>query len=87
MQYYFVCDHTTGCEGYSFTTDGHGIFIVLEHLGACRTRKDSGEVGGGSRSDTNKSAQELIADSEGGGGGAVLKAPCPARGSNPGSSN
>ena len=32
------CDHTTGCEAYSFTTDGYGIFNVRTNLGACRTR-------------------------------------------------
>ena len=45
----FLCDHTTGCEAYSFTTDGYGIFNVHINLGACRMH----EVGSG------KSAQEL----------------------------
>ena len=31
----FLCDHTTGCEAYSFMTDGYGIFNVRTNLGAC----------------------------------------------------
>ena len=38
----FVCDHTTGCESYSFTTDGYGIFNVRTNLGTCRTRHTKG---------------------------------------------
>ena len=48
----FLCDHTTGCKAYSFTTDGYGIFNVRTNLGAYRSHE------GGSG--TNKSAQELI---------------------------
>ena len=32
-----VCDHTTGSEAYSFTTDGYRIVNVHTHLDACRT--------------------------------------------------
>ena len=46
-----LCEHTTGCETYSFTTDGYGIFNLRTNSGACRTH----EMG----SDTNKSVQEL----------------------------
>ena len=28
----FLCDHITGCEAYSFTTDGYGIFNVSTKL-------------------------------------------------------
>ena len=31
----FLCFHTTGCEAYSFTTDGNGTLNVRTHLGAC----------------------------------------------------
>ena len=48
----FSCFHSTGCEAYSFTTDGYGIFNVRKNLGACRTH------GGGSEG-TSKSAQQL----------------------------
>ena len=41
--------HTTGCEAYSFMTDGYGIFNVHTNWDACRTHE------GGSG--TNKSAQ------------------------------
>ena len=47
----FMCFRTSGCEAYSFTTDGYGIFNVRTHLGACRTHEEG--------SDTNKPAQEL----------------------------
>ena len=47
----FLCDHATGCEAYSFTTDGYGIFNAPTNLGACRTHE------GGSG--TNRSAQAL----------------------------
>ena len=47
----FLDDYTTGCEAYSFTTDGYGIFNVRKNVGACRTHE------GGSG--TKKSAQEL----------------------------
>ena len=50
------CDYTTGCEAYSFTTDGYEIFNVRTNLGACSTHE------GGS--DTNKSAQELTRGTE-----------------------
>ena len=44
--------HTTGCEVYSFTTDGCGIFNMRTHLGACCTHE------GGSG--TNKSAHQEL---------------------------
>ena len=47
----FLCDRTTGCKAYSFTTDGYGIFNSRTNLSACRTDE------GGSW--TNKHAQEL----------------------------
>ena len=47
----FLCNHATGCEAYSFMTDGYRIFNVHTHLGACLTHK--------LRSGTNKYAQEL----------------------------
>ena len=31
-----LCSCTIGCEAYSFTTDGYGIFNVCTHLGAWR---------------------------------------------------
>ena len=34
-----LCDHTTSCEAYSFTTDGYGIFNVRTILGAYHTHK------------------------------------------------
>ena len=71
----FSCFNTgTGCEAYSFTADGHGIFNVRTHLGACRTHE--GESG------TNKFAQELTLK-----GQKNCPSPCLARGSNPGSSD
>ena len=45
----FLCDHTTRCKAYSFTTDGFGIFNVWTNLGVCLTHE------GGSGA--NKSAQ------------------------------
>ena len=68
----FLCDPTTGCEAFSFTTDGYGIFNVCTNLGVCRTHK------GGSG--TNKSAQQLTRRDR-------KNSPCPTRGSNPGSSD
>ena len=35
----FLCDHTTGCEAYSFTTDGYGIFNMRTNLGAYSTHE------------------------------------------------
>ena len=35
----FVCDHTTDCGDFFFTTDGYGIFNVRKNLGACRTHE------------------------------------------------
>ena len=37
-----LCDHTNGCEAYSFTTDGYGIFIVRTHFCLCRTHERGG---------------------------------------------
>ena len=45
------CFHTTGCEPYSFTTAGYGIFNLRTNFDACRTHE------GGSG--TNKAEQEL----------------------------
>ena len=33
----FLCDHTTGCEACSSTTDGYGIFNMHTSFGACCT--------------------------------------------------
>ena len=71
----FLWFHTTNCEEYSFTTDGYEIFNMRTHLGACRTHE------GGSG--TNKSAQELIRRDR----KKTCPLPCPARGSNPESSD
>ena len=79
----FLCFHTTGCEAYSFTADGCGIFNVRMNLGACRSlRTKEGHAG------THKPAQEFDAR----GRGAEEKKPtCPStlthhcRGWNPGS--
>ena len=35
----FSCFHTTGCEAYSFTTDGYGIFNVRTNVGTYRTHE------------------------------------------------
>ena len=67
--YFFFCVQcfdTTGCDAYSFTTDGYGIFNMRKNVGACQTHE------GGSG--TNKSAQELTQFS--------CPSPCPIRGSN-----
>ena len=51
MECFQSCFHTTGCEAYSFTTDGYGIFNLRTNLGAYHTQeRESG---------TNRSAQEL----------------------------
>ena len=68
-----LCDHTTGCESYSFTIGRYGIFYVCKHVGACRTHE------GGSG--TNESAQELIRRDRN-----ICPLPCPTKGSNLGSS-
>ena len=47
----FLCDHTTGREAYSITTDGYGVFNVRTTFGACRTHEEE--------SGTNKPAQKL----------------------------
>ena len=73
--------HTTGCDAYSFTTDGYGIFNVsITDLGACRTH-EGGRGRGGGGSGTNKSAHELTRKDRN------CTSPCPAMGSNPGSSD
>ena len=46
----FSSFHNKGCDAYSFTTDGYGIFNVCINLGACRTHEEG--------SGTNKSAQK-----------------------------
>ena len=68
----FVFSYHRGCEDYSFTRDGYGIFNMLTNWDVCCTHK------GGS--DTNKSAQELTQEGQKNG-----PSPCPTRGSNPGS--
>ena len=35
----FSCFYITGCEAYTFTTDGYGIFNVRTDLGACHTHQ------------------------------------------------
>ena len=66
--------HTTGCEAYSFTTDGYGIINMRIHVGACRTHA----AGSG----TKTSAQDLTRGDRNN----TCTSPCPARGSNPGPS-
>ena len=34
-----MCDYTTGCDVYTFTTDGYGISNVRTRLGAYRTHE------------------------------------------------
>ena len=36
----FLCDYTTSCEAYSFTTDEYGIFNVCTNVGACHTHEE-----------------------------------------------
>ena len=72
MQYF--CDHTTGCVAYDFTADGYGVFNVRTNLCVCWTRE------GGVR---HKRVCTRV-DSE---GQKSRSSPCPARGSNPGSSD
>ena len=47
----FSCFYTTGCDAYSFTTDGYGIVNVRTNLGAVHTKGGSG---------TNKSARDEL---------------------------
>ena len=68
--------HTTGCEAYSFTTDGYGIFNVRTNVRACR-RHEGG-------SGTNRYIICTRVDSE---GQQNCPSPCPTRGSNPGPSD
>ena len=35
----FCCFHTTGCEAYSFMSDGYGIFNMRTNVGACLTHE------------------------------------------------
>ena len=69
------CFHTTGCQAYSFTTDGYGIFNVCTNLGAWSTciRK-----GGQTQRSMHKGWLGATQNSG--------ISPCPARGSNPGPS-
>ena len=41
------CIHIAGCEAYSFTTYGYGIFNVRRNLGACRRLRTKGREEGG----------------------------------------
>ena len=52
----FSCDHTTGCEAYSFTTDGYGIFNVHTNLDCVSYTVRKGIMQAQSRN----SAQELL---------------------------
>ena len=70
----FSCFHTAGCEACSFTTDRYGIFNVRTYSGLCSIH-DGG-------SGTYTSAQELPRRDQ-----KTCTLPCPARGSNPGSSD
>ena len=68
------CFQSTGCDAYSFTTDGYRIFNVRTTLGVCHTHE------GGVRH-----KQFCIrVDSE---GQKNCSSPCPTRGSNPRSSD
>ena len=40
----FSCLHTTGCESYSFTTDGYGIFNMRTHEGGSGTNESGKEL-------------------------------------------
>ena len=70
----FSCLHTTGCKVHYFTTDGNGIVNVRTHLGSCRTHE---------RGVRDKQVCTRV-DSE---GHENCPSPCPARGTNPGSSD
>ena len=49
MHAVFLCDHSTGCKTYSFTTDGYGVFNVHEFgCVSYRRRWGMGWGGGGS---------------------------------------
>ena len=70
----FLCDNTTGCEAYSFfTTDGCGIFIVCRNVGVSYTQWGVRHKQICTRIDS--------------GGQKNSASPCPAKGSNPGSSD
>ena len=66
----FSCFHTTDCEAYSFRTDGYGIFNVRTNLGVGRRGARQKQVCTRVDSEEHKNCCS----------------PCPARGSNPGSS-
>ena len=44
----FSCFHTTGCEAYSFTTDGYRIFNTRTNVGACHTHEGGSGTNRGS---------------------------------------
>ena len=46
MHAVFLCDHTIGCEAYSFsfTTDGYGIFNTRTNLGTCCAPQRGGQA-------------------------------------------
>ena len=64
----FLCDHTTGCEAYSFTTDAYNVRTNLE--ACCSHARGSG---------TNKFVRELTRRDR----KLFLTLPHPTRGSNP----
>ena len=73
------CSHTTGCDAYSFTADGYGIFNVRTNVGACGTHE--GRWGEGVR-------HKEVCTSVNSEGQKHCPSPCrSARGLNPGSSD
>ena len=70
------CLHTTGCEAYSFMTDGYGIFNTCANLGACCTHEDMGGGGGQAQTSLRKSWLRGIEKNN-------CPSPCPTRGSKP----
>ena len=72
----FSCFYATGCKTYSFTADGYDIFNVRTHLGASRSLL--------ARTGVRHKHVCTRVDSE---WQKKKSPPCPARGSNPGSSH
>ena len=60
----FSCFRTTGCEAYSFTADGYGIFNVRAKLGPCRAHAGWGGGLGGVWAGTSKSAHRVGSDGQ-----------------------
>ena len=80
FSFFFLCAvfssfHTIGCEAYSFTTDGYGIFKVRTHLFRCvpYTRRGVRDKQGCTRVDSQRQKSCL--------------SPCPTSGSNTGPSD